>query len=236
MIYFNLKFDYIGDLSDDQLSYKNYFGSGCHPNLSGVSTVVVASIEDKLREHLDRACLGTPLVASMTIPVIINKLTENQGCIVEGPIEKAFDPVVLNVVKMIREVDKHFSEVQKRSSLDPKRLSLNFSDNKERKSICMPESPASTSKRKLSILSSESFKSTEFSKPKNDATNDDVLVPTVPLKEFKTGEKALFNEIKDNDGAVAYDNIYEEDKELLLSGEVDLTSRKSLLQSKSSHL
>ena len=48
---------FMGD-KDANDTYTNYFRSGCHPNLSGLDTVVVEKIEEKLFEHLSNQGLS----------------------------------------------------------------------------------------------------------------------------------------------------------------------------------
>ena len=102
----------IGDKTDDELSYKNYFASGCHPNLSALTTTVVASIESKVKEHLDKQSLGTPMLPEMPVTTILDRITCNQGVIIEGFIENAFDGMIDIIVKMVEEYRETLSQDQ----------------------------------------------------------------------------------------------------------------------------
>jgi hypothetical protein len=68
------------DESAGERVYTNYFASGCHPNLpEECDSVIVKSVDEQLRLHLDRVCLGTPLLENMTVARIVKMLTKNQG-------------------------------------------------------------------------------------------------------------------------------------------------------------
>jgi hypothetical protein len=81
--------------------YTNYFATGCHPSLpKETESVIVRAVDDQLRAHLDRLCLGTPLLENMTVTRILNMLTKNQGKLVEGPEASAFESILADVKKM----------------------------------------------------------------------------------------------------------------------------------------
>jgi hypothetical protein len=94
----------IGDLSASVVGepgvYANYFGSCCHPRLSDPS-VEVKSVAAVARGHLDRLCLGSPLLEGMTVSKVLGSLTKNQGKLVEGRADRAFDTVLADTVKML---------------------------------------------------------------------------------------------------------------------------------------
>ena len=73
----------IGDRVSNEL-YGPYFTGGCHPNLSALQNVVVESVEKKMREHLGRQGLGSPLLPPMSVKAIVDAITSNQGGFVEG--------------------------------------------------------------------------------------------------------------------------------------------------------
>jgi hypothetical protein len=89
----------IGDEVDGQ--YKNYFASGCHPNLAQVAEVVVASVEDKLGHHLEGEGLGSPMLPSMTVKEVVDAVTINQGKIVQGPKDTVFVEAVRQIKSML---------------------------------------------------------------------------------------------------------------------------------------
>lgn len=94
---------FVGD-KDSTGTYKNYFASGCHPNLSLVDKVVVSKIEDKLFEHLSNHALGSPMVENMSVASIINGITADQGAFIEGSIEEACKKIDSDVVDMMARV------------------------------------------------------------------------------------------------------------------------------------
>ena len=118
----------IGDLNDDETVYKNCksifsdvrfwqidsnsifdiivyldFTSGCHPELTNVSSVIVQSVEAKMTHHLERECLGSPLLEQMSVKAIVDAITINQGFSLEGVKDKAFFPVVEAAMNMLVE-------------------------------------------------------------------------------------------------------------------------------------
>jgi hypothetical protein len=92
----------IGD--DDNGMYKNYFASGCCPNLASVADVVVASVEDKLHHHLEGAGLGSPMLPPMTVKKVFDAITINQGKLVQGPKDRLFVDAVSQIKTMLAEV------------------------------------------------------------------------------------------------------------------------------------
>jgi hypothetical protein len=100
----------IGDLSPSSVDgepgvYANYFGTGCHPRLPDPS-VEVKSVAAVARGHLDRLCLGSPLLDGMTVSKVLGSLTKNQGKLVEGRADRAFDAVLADTVKMLLDCKK----------------------------------------------------------------------------------------------------------------------------------
>jgi hypothetical protein len=104
----------IGDLSGDDY-YLHYFKSGCHPALLTVKEVVVEALELKLQEHLDRQCLGSPLIDDMSVADIVERITSNQGLVVEGSKEIALNRVKSDMLQMQAER----TVAAKRVSLQP---------------------------------------------------------------------------------------------------------------------
>mmetsp|Transcript_19109 Transcript_19109/g.26274 ORF Transcript_19109/g.26274 Transcript_19109/m.26274 type:complete len:256 (-) Transcript_19109:114-881(-) len=93
----------IGDFVDDAHggSYTDYFASGCHPQLT--NAVIVESVEHALQDQLNRLCFGTPLLDEQTVPVVLDSIVKNQGCLIDGPYDTAFDPVITDVIQMGRQ-------------------------------------------------------------------------------------------------------------------------------------
>ena len=89
----------IGDYDENYLSYGNYFTNQCLPKLH--KNVIVASVERKVIEHLDRQGLGAPMCTSIGVLSVINSLLKNHGGFVEGPEEMAFNNVVDSIVIMV---------------------------------------------------------------------------------------------------------------------------------------
>ena len=81
----------IGDYDNPSKSYTNYFKSGSHPDLKSMIEVVVNSIENRVVEVLDSQSLGMPLINSPSVKDIIDNITKNQGCFIEGDGEKSID-------------------------------------------------------------------------------------------------------------------------------------------------
>ena len=78
----------IGDFDPFSNSYSNYFKSGSHPALGSMKEVVVNSIETKVMEVLDSQSLGMPLIDKSSVKDIIDNITKNQGCFLEGDMGK----------------------------------------------------------------------------------------------------------------------------------------------------
>ena len=91
----------LGDYDESGDMYSNYFTSGSHPNLSEHKTVVVKQVELKVHEHLDRLCLGTSLLGSLSVEGTLSKLLINQGSLTDGARSKVFEQSKLDVKKMI---------------------------------------------------------------------------------------------------------------------------------------
>lgn len=81
----------IGVFDANSQSYYNYFSSGSHPNLKNVSNVIVESIEDKVIQILDAQSLGMSLINNVSVKDIIDNITKNQGCFLEGKKDKTIN-------------------------------------------------------------------------------------------------------------------------------------------------
>ena len=87
-------------LSDDM--YGNYFEEGGPPQLKGV--VVVEEVEKALLEHLDRLCLGSALLQSLSVKMILSSILKHQGRLIVGDSNTAYKLVVEDVSKMIKKL------------------------------------------------------------------------------------------------------------------------------------
>ena len=67
--------------------YIDYFSSGSHP--SPLPEVAVASVEGKLREHLERQSFGSPFVTSMTVKEVVSRIVSYQGAVLRDSYEEA---------------------------------------------------------------------------------------------------------------------------------------------------
>ena len=81
----------IGDFDPSSNSYSNYFKSGSHPDLDNMSHVKVNSIETRVMEVLDSQSLGMPLIHKSSVKDIIDNITKNQGCFLEGDRDTTID-------------------------------------------------------------------------------------------------------------------------------------------------
>ena len=107
----------VGDIAIDDTgkeSYTDYFLTECHPKCTNF--VVVDSVESTLQDHLNRLCFGTPLLENMTVPLIVDHIVKNQGCLVEGLIDKAFDMAIDDVVSIVEEKRKKINAAGKTSN------------------------------------------------------------------------------------------------------------------------
>lgn len=85
-------------LSPDD-TYGHYFKDGCHPKFDNDD--VVKSVERLLRTHLERLCLGCPLLEEMPTAVVVKAVVKNQGHVVDGSLGPAFDVVQQDIYKML---------------------------------------------------------------------------------------------------------------------------------------
>jgi hypothetical protein len=78
--------------------YGNYFADGCHPILSG--NVKVRDVDIQLEKHLDRLCLGTPLLPDITVELVVKGIMVNQGKEIQGHPD-IFNAVLEDVRQMV---------------------------------------------------------------------------------------------------------------------------------------
>ena len=71
-------------------------------NLAGLSnTVVVDAVLEKMREHMDREALGSPLHPQRTVKQTMDAITANQGGFMEGDIQTSVDSITQGIVDML---------------------------------------------------------------------------------------------------------------------------------------
>ena len=87
----------VGDV-DRNGKFSNFFKSGCKPE---APIVTVDMVETKLREHLDRECLGYPYKDRDTVQSVLNDVLANQGKFVEGEYSDAIEAVCFSIKGMI---------------------------------------------------------------------------------------------------------------------------------------
>jgi hypothetical protein len=117
----------VGDIVTDSGKdvYTDYFLTDCHPKCT--NHVVVDSVESSLQDHLNRLCFGTPLLEDMTVALVLDQIVKNQGCLVEGPADKAFETAIDDVLSIVEEKRKKMDNAGKTSNPPTARkLSLEF--------------------------------------------------------------------------------------------------------------
>ena len=99
----------VGDIvtDGDKESYSDYFLTDCHPKCT--NHVIVDSVENALQDQLNRLCFGTPLIENPTVPVILDHIVRNQGGLVEGPTDRAFETSVDDIISIVEEKRKKLS-------------------------------------------------------------------------------------------------------------------------------
>lgn len=90
----------IGDLLPDG-RYSNFSASRCAPVLS--NNVVVHSVEEKLKEHMDRLGLGTPMKEEVTVKQVYDNLMLHQGVYIEGHLDESLASLVDMITHMVEE-------------------------------------------------------------------------------------------------------------------------------------
>jgi serine/threonine protein kinase/Leucine-rich repeat (LRR) protein len=92
-----------GTRSEDVV-YSNYFADKCDPRLVG--DVIVKSNKAELSQHLDRLCLGTPLLDGLTVRKTKEALLVNQGRLIVNTLECSLDRIDLDMRKMSNAASK----------------------------------------------------------------------------------------------------------------------------------
>lgn len=78
--------------------YNNFFTENGVPNLE--EEVVVKEVEDMLGTQLERMCLGSAILSSLSVGSILTTILKNQGRLIEGEIDTAFDQISADVEQM----------------------------------------------------------------------------------------------------------------------------------------
>ena len=88
----------IGDKDSSTGLYSRYFRTKCHP--AACPDISVASVERKLREHLEREGLGLPYKEEHTVKAIVDTVVSNQGGYLQGEIMDAIPAIVGSIERM----------------------------------------------------------------------------------------------------------------------------------------
>ena len=89
---------FIGNLDTTTSEYSHYFGSGCHPALPDI---MIKSVEEKLRHHMESQALGTPLEPDRTVKSVVGAITACQGAFIVGPADATFAEAAASIAKML---------------------------------------------------------------------------------------------------------------------------------------
>ena len=92
---------FIGDVDRTTSEFSHYFNSGCHPTLP---EVVVKSVEEKLRHHMENEALGTPIEPYRTVKSVVDAITACQGAFIVGLTDATFAAAAASIAKMLTDV------------------------------------------------------------------------------------------------------------------------------------
>ena len=93
---------FVGDATlgaNGNIIYSHYFDSGCHPTL--IDDIIVASVEKKVLSHLDKQGLGSPLLEPTSVAKIVEAITSNHGCYVDGSFFVALEQLIRDIREML---------------------------------------------------------------------------------------------------------------------------------------
>jgi len=97
----------IGEKDETTGNYSHYFRGGCNPNAPDTE---VDSIEEKLRDHLDREGLGSPFQETLTVKQILTIVLANQGGFwVDDPVA-AVNTLSDTIVSMTKQRQRRLSD------------------------------------------------------------------------------------------------------------------------------
>lgn len=96
---------FIGDYIAEIDSYNNYFKGQCEPPpVMNESDVVVKSVEEKIRHHLECQALGVPLESGRSVRSVFKVLKAHQGAFIENKKSEAFAAAADKIATMIDEL------------------------------------------------------------------------------------------------------------------------------------
>lgn len=96
---------------DGEEGFEHYFNTGCHPDLQGY--VVVKSVREKIDFHLDRLCLGTPLVSDFSVRSVEKEVLSNQGKVADGAMKPLIVAITQDIKEMMVGLYQHTKNVNK---------------------------------------------------------------------------------------------------------------------------
>jgi serine/threonine protein kinase len=102
---------FIGDAAVNEagIQYSDYFRSGCHPK--PLPDCAIASVEAKLKEHLNRQGQGLPLEDNRSVKDIVESITGNQGGFLRGEPNQSLEVICQAIVQMRKQIQfKKFEE------------------------------------------------------------------------------------------------------------------------------
>ena len=95
-------------------------------NFAGFSdTVVVDAVLEKLKEHMDREALGSPLNPTRSVKQTMNEITANQGGFWQGDIQSSLDSIAQEIHKMCTsspQTSQRCNNIDKDAELEALRL------------------------------------------------------------------------------------------------------------------
>ena len=92
----------IGDFDETSKKYGSFFGGGCFPKAPNVT---VASVEEKLRHHMEAQSLGCPVEHEKAVSAVLKEIVDCQGCMIQGDPDYAFAAAVEGVLRMLKGYD-----------------------------------------------------------------------------------------------------------------------------------
>ena len=138
-------------------AYAHYFKSGCHPQFSNDD--VVANVESQVRTHLERMCLGCPLMDEMSTAAVLKAIIKSQGHVVDGAIGPAFSKVYQDILKMHMQHDQLLQKEQQQQQQLQKQSNL----QKSVRSAAVNMSPSDSSVMSSVSRDSSSLKGVSYS-------------------------------------------------------------------------
>lgn len=91
---------FIGDFDASSDYFGHYFNDGCHPSLTPGSPI--SSVEEKLRHHMDKQALGTPLCPQSTVQQVLSTIIACQGEFIAGSgRDILFQKLIQNIAMMV---------------------------------------------------------------------------------------------------------------------------------------